>query len=203
MGTAVMEHQTEQAPAEHDRWDFLLRAWHEVDMPDGWRAEIREVGIVLVPPPAPRHNSNIYKIERQLIPRLPDDWELHQGTGVAIPSSLRLRAPDLVVVPDASIPEERGAPLSADDIPLVVEIASKGNADDDRGAKKHDYAAAGIPLYLLVDAYDPRGPRITLYSAPRGTDYADSHAVEWGEPIELPEPFELKLDTGGFLIPTD
>lgn len=46
-------------PAEtdsEDSWTFLLRAWQETDVPEGFRAEIREEGIVLVPPPGGPHN---------------------------------------------------------------------------------------------------------------------------------------------------
>ncbi|MDA2811867.1 hypothetical protein O4J56_14585 [Nocardiopsis sp. RSe5-2] len=40
--------------AEH-QWDVLLRAWREVDLPgEGWRAEIDEQRIALMPPPVNR-----------------------------------------------------------------------------------------------------------------------------------------------------
>lgn len=32
-------------------WEYLLRTWQELDVPEGWRAEIDEGQIVLVPPP--------------------------------------------------------------------------------------------------------------------------------------------------------
>ncbi|WP_017591964.1 Uma2 family endonuclease [Nocardiopsis potens] len=200
MGISVIE---EQAAAERTgaEWDFLLRTWKEMDVPDGWRAEIREEGIVLLPPPAPRHNSNEFKIVRQLLPRLPEGWEIHHGTGVVIPSALRLRAPDLMVLPESAVPEGRGEPVAPDDVELVVEIVSKGNASDDRRAKRADYASAAVPLYLLVDGYDPNGPRVSLLSRPEGRDYLDVHSAPWGRPITLPEPFGFDLDTSGFLVP--
>jgi len=60
---------------------------------------------------------------------------------------------------------------------------------------------AGIPLYLLVDRWAPGGPTATLYGEPKGDVYTVLSAVEFGDPIKLPEPFGLTLDTGEF--PTD
>ncbi|KAB1140297.1 Uma2 family endonuclease [Streptomyces luteolifulvus] len=42
---------------------------------------------------------------------------------------------------------------------LVVEVTSKSNARHDRISKPAAYAAAGIPLYLLVDRWAPKAPR--------------------------------------------
>lgn len=183
------------------RWELLLRTWQEIDMPDGWRAEIREAGIVLVPPPSPQHDVNEGLITRQLNRRLPDDLIVTHGSGVMIPAHERLRAPDVLVFPIDSTPEDKGVPLDPHDMSLVVEIVSQGNANDDRETRRCEYATAGVPLYLMVDAYDRRGPRVTLFSTPRDGDYDDRHTVEWGKPVELPEPFGFKLETSEFRIP--
>lgn len=37
-------------------WDYLRDAWQELDVPEGWRAEIEGGAITLVPPPDPGHN---------------------------------------------------------------------------------------------------------------------------------------------------
>ncbi|WP_017593200.1 Uma2 family endonuclease [Nocardiopsis potens] len=202
MGIAVIEEKPGETAVD-DRWETLLHAWREVDMPDGWRAEIRKEGIVLVPPPAAKHNDVPDWIARQLYPVLPKEIAFHQGSGVVIADQARLRSPDIVLFNRAAMPERRGEGIDPDEVLLVAEIASKDNARDDREAKRVEYATAGIPLYLLIDGYDPRGPRITLFSNPRGTDYSDSHAVEWGEPVDLPEPFDIKLDTSEFTVPAD
>jgi hypothetical protein len=43
---------TEAAPAVGlSQWDYLLGTWRELDVPDGWRAEIiDDNGVVLVAP---------------------------------------------------------------------------------------------------------------------------------------------------------
>jgi Uma2 family endonuclease len=189
--------------AETPQWDYLLRAWQDVDVPEGWRAEIREAGIVLVPPPPAIHNEIPELITRQLLKRLPDDIAVQQWTGIAIPHLERLRAPDLLVFPRAAIPEQRGVPLDPMEVMLIVEVTSPDNAEDDRGPKRVEYAQAGVPLYLLVDAHHHDGARITLFSNPWGSDYADSHTVAWAEAIHLPEPFGLKLDTAACRRPAN
>lgn len=184
-----------------DTWTYLLRAWQETDMPEGWRAEIREEGIVLVPPPGGPHNSIAYQIQKQLTFKIPDDWEIYQTLGMGMPSQERLRIPDLVVAPRAAVPMTQTAePLSPGDARLVVEIVSPSSRRDDRVAKRDEYARAEVPLYLLVDPFDGQGTT-TLFANPRQGAYADSHRAAFGEPVELPKPFDMKLDTSGFPAP--
>lgn len=202
MGIAVVEKPMTGTHVD-DRWAYLLRAWREIDMPEGWRAEIREEGIVLVPPPSGAHGTTAFVIQRQIDRKIPDGWEIHQGTGVAIAPLVKLRAPDLLVVPSEAVPQERGVPVPSDEVLLAVEIVSRDNAHDDRVVKREEYARGQIPLYLLVDGYDPRGASVTLFATPKGGDYADSHRVDWGEPVMLPEPFGFKLETTGFRVPRD
>ncbi|EST25148.1 hypothetical protein [Streptomyces niveus] len=38
-------------------WEYLLETWRELDVPEGWRAEIDEARIFLVPPPHAHHNG--------------------------------------------------------------------------------------------------------------------------------------------------
>lgn len=80
-------------------------------------------------------------------------------------------------------------------------MTSPSNAHHDRISKPASYAAAGVPLYLPIDRWAPGGPKVTLYGEPRGDVYRVLRACKLGEPITLPEPFGLDLDTSAF--PTD
>lgn len=60
------------------------------------------------------------------------------------------------------------------------------------------YAAAGIPLYLLIDVWAPAGSTVTLYEEPTGDVYRLVRTVKFGDTIRLPEPFGMDLDTGVF-----
>lgn len=79
-----------------------------------------------------------------------------------------------------------------------VEITSRSNAINDRMKKTAGCAQAGVPLYLLIDGWAPAGPTITFYGEPHGDVYRVLRAGKFGEPILLPEPFHLELETDEF-----
>jgi Uma2 family endonuclease len=81
---------------------------------------------------------------------------------------------------------------------LVVEIPAADKAEVCRGTKRHGYANAGVPLYLLIDRFDEDGPAVTLFSDPVDGHYQHVVRIPFGEKISLPEPFGIDLDTGGF-----
>ncbi|MEV5198847.1 Uma2 family endonuclease [Streptomyces sp. NPDC053720] len=185
-------------------WDYLLQTWRELDVPEGWRAEIDEGQIVLVPPPHAHHNGIAAKVQRRLYRNLPDELEIYQTLGVHVAPLDRLYVPDLVVMPsdliDAADPEVND-PMDAADALLIVEVTSKGNARDDRTKKYRAYARAGVPMYLLIDRFDTRGAMATLFTEPNedGT-YKHSDPVPFGKPLSLPEPFGTALLTDEFPV---
>ncbi|MGW6635151.1 Uma2 family endonuclease [Streptomyces cyaneofuscatus] len=183
-------------------WDYLLQTWRELDVPEGWRAEIDEGQIVLVPPPHAHHNGIAAKVQRSLYATLPDDLEVYQTLGIHVAPLGKLYVPDLVVMPteliDAADPETSDA-LDAAEALLVVEITSRGNAREDRTKKYRAYARAGVPMYLLIDRFDTRGPMSTLFTEPNddGT-FKHTDAAPFGKPLALPAPFDVSLPTGEF-----
>ncbi|MFE2929232.1 Uma2 family endonuclease [Streptomyces sp. NPDC059278] len=185
-------------------WDYLLQTWRELDVPEGWRAEIDEGQIVLVPPPHAHHNGIAAKVQRRLYRNLPDELEIYQTLGVHVAPLDRLYVPDLVIMPseliDAADPEVSD-PMDAADALLIVEVTSKGNARDDRTKKYRAYARAGVPMYLLIDRFDTRGAMATLFTEPNedGT-YKHSDPVPFGKPLTLPEPFGTTLLTDEFPV---
>lgn len=81
-----------------------------------------------------------------------------------------VRCPDVVVAPTQQM---RGAGrVYARDVDLVVEIVSPGSVETDWVTKRAEYAAAGIPAYVVVDV---RGgsPRIVVFDRVEGGRYAD------------------------------
>ncbi|MFD5038292.1 Uma2 family endonuclease [Streptomyces sp. NPDC058377] len=183
-------------------WEYLLRTWQELDVPEGWRAEIDEGQIVLVPPPHAHHNGIAEMVQRLLYRGLPDALGIYQTLGVHVAPLDKLYVPDLVVMPTELITAadpEASDPMDASEALLIVEITSKGNAREDRTKKYRAYARAGVPMYLLVDRFDTRGAMTTLFTEPNedGT-YKRSDAVPFGKPVALPEPFDVTLLTDGF-----
>jgi Uma2 family endonuclease len=77
---------------------------------------------------------------------------------------------------------------------LVVEVTSRDQDTDlrDRQEKPGAYAAAGIPVYLLIDR---DSCEVAVHSKPNSGRYEDLHTVAFGASIEIPEPVGITLDT--------
>ncbi|NEC47680.1 Uma2 family endonuclease [Actinospica acidiphila] len=178
-------------------WDDLVRFWEEMEWPEGSKVEIIEGIVTVSPAPAYRHNLIAESIQRRLYSVIPLDWGIFQTLAIAVPSRLGMLIPDLVVAPRRDHTESE-THIPAGLAELVVEVTSKSNARHDRVSKPAAYAAAGIPLYLLVDAWAPDGPTVTLYGEPKDDVYRPLRSVKFGEPIELPPPFDLVIDTAEF-----
>ncbi|MET9447899.1 Uma2 family endonuclease [Streptomyces cinerochromogenes] len=193
MSALTVSHDPEQG------WDDLVRFWEEMEWPEGSKVEIIEGIVTVSPAPAFRHNVIAARIQRRLYSVIPEDWEIFQTLAIAVPSRLGMLIPDLVVAPVPEQPES-DSHLPAALAELVVEVTSKSNAGHDRVSKPAAYATAGIPLYLLVDRWAPGGPTVTLYGEPKGDVYRVLKAVKLGDPVELPEPFGLTIDTSEFPV---
>jgi Uma2 family endonuclease len=185
----------------HDReWDDLVRIWEETDAPEGCKVEIIEGIVTVAPPPSNAHNRIASRVLRQLSAVLPEDWGIYQTLGTAVPSRDGLYIPDLAVAPEAALAEP-GHCISLSAAELIVEITSKGNARHDRVQKAAGYAEAGVPLYLLIDGWARGGPAVTLFGEPRKGLYMVLQAGKFGDPIRLPAPIGLDLDTSSFPTP--
>ena len=73
---------------------------------------------------------------------------------------------------------------------MVVEVTSS-NASTDRDEKRRGYAAAKIPLYLLIDRQRKES---VLFSEPMRGDYTTADRRPIDEPVPLPEPFSFTLE---------
>ncbi|WP_251094654.1 Uma2 family endonuclease [Streptomyces sp. Caat 7-52] len=180
-------------------WDDLVRYWEGMEWPEGSKVEIIEGIITVSPAPASRHNVIAERIQRRLYSVMPEELGIFQTLAIAVPSRLGMLIPDLLVAPVREC-AEADSHIPAALAELVVEVTSKSNAGHDRVSKPAAYAGAGIPLYLLVDRWAPGGPTATLYGEPKGDVYRVLRAVKFGDPIELPEPFGITLDTGEFPV---
>ncbi|MFW5420340.1 Uma2 family endonuclease [Nocardiopsis sp. CNT-189] len=197
----------EPGAGRSSHWEALLGIWQGLELAEGWQAEIIEGGLFLVTPPQDAHNRIVADVQKQLYREILRDGgaiadcDVHQAIDLRIPSLLSLYIPDLAVLPGPL--DERGEDHSAADALIVVEVASPSTAERDRKAKLWGYAHGPVPLYLLIDRWDPLlgEPAATLYSEPLNGTYADVHKVRFGEPVALPEPFGFALDTSRFPVP--
>ncbi|MGW6912195.1 Uma2 family endonuclease [Kitasatospora sp. NPDC054939] len=166
----------------------LLEAFLALDTPEGYKAELIEGEIIVAPPPNGEHETMIGRIVWQIASHCPE--------GIDFAATKGLIVPDGRYIPDGTFAKE-GALLHAgpwaepDGVLMVLEVTS-GRAATDRVTKRKGYAAAGIPLYLLVDR---RWNRVILHLEPANGDYGSTDEVAIGEPLALPEPFGFELAT--------
>ena len=157
----------------------------ELELPLGFKAELIEGEISVTSPPNGEHDGFFSELTYEFSRK---DWRVSGGTGLITP--LGRFIPDLTV---ARRDYFRAAPQEhwrhPDGVELVVEITSS-KPSNDRESKRRGYAAAGIPLYLLVERSDKQ---TVLFSRPQRGDYRVREPRPISEPIPLPAPFDFTL----------
>lgn len=170
----------------------LLKTFLELQTPPGYRAELINREIVVVPPPSSKHENIIGRISRAVSRSAPENLIAVGNKGLITPRGRFI--PDLTVAPDDAYTDESSWSHSRA-VELVCEITSS-DPRHDRESKRLGYAQAGIPLYLLVDR---DREMVVLFSEPDEDDYRITATVPFGKKLDLPKPFELSIDTGEFL----
>ena len=176
-------------PAPVDVLEYFL----SMNTPPGYRAELIDREIIVTPPPDGKHESVLNKIIRQLHRRPAVDFDVSATKGVITPSGRFI--PDLTVCPDGTFADKE--PWMPPDSVLLVAETTSTDPSRDRWAKRKGYAAAGIPLYLLVDREQRT---VVLHSDPDADtgDYLTVHNAPYGKDVPLPEPFDFALETSDF-----
>lgn len=102
--------------------------------------------------------------------------------------------PDAILAPKGTFAGQ-GDWADPDHVAMVVEVTSFDSDTHrrDRVEKPVAYAAAGIPVYLLIDR---DACTLTVHSDPSPRGYRDIHSVEFGATVALPKPVDIELDTG-------
>ncbi|WP_030387330.1 Uma2 family endonuclease [Streptomyces sp. NRRL S-241] len=77
---------------------------------------------------------------------------------------------------------------------MVLEVTSHDADTDrrDRKEKRDGYAAAGIPVYLLIDR---EHCTLTVHSDPDAGSYRHSPSLPYGASVDIPDPVGITLDT--------
>jgi Uma2 family endonuclease len=187
---------TRPAPAAEPDPVGLRDVLEELELPEGFRAEIINGSIVVSPAPLAKHNLVFAMLSRQLNRICPDEWAVTNTQAIALPDSGSYIVPDLVVCAEQAL-DVNDIELPPDAVMLAAEITSASTANRDRSAKRDMLAKAGVPLYLLIDRYDGNG-HVTLFAKPSGDGYQELQRVLFGSKILLPEPFDAELDTSRF-----
>ncbi|MGW4807724.1 Uma2 family endonuclease [Kitasatospora sp. NPDC004272] len=145
-------------------------------VPDLRAPEIADGTVHLALAPGPQHGAAVELARRQLAAQLTPPGRVIPDAPLEAPPLGLLRRPDLAVLP---APAAR--PL------LAVEVVAPHFPEFDHRPRARDYAAMGVPLYLLVD---PRLGTGIVHSEP---GYTDRRNFAFGDTITV-GPW--KLDTG-------
>ncbi|MFB7937888.1 Uma2 family endonuclease [Streptomyces sp. NPDC004779] len=163
--------------------------------PRGWRVELIEGEIYVVPPANGEHEEIVSELSGQVRDH---DRGLGRYTGIGLslpgPGDPVRVIPDLAIAPKGSFGDKQDwhAP---DAVLLVAEVTSASTASRDRGLKIRAYARAGIPVYLLIDR---EADEAVVCSEPDGDDYTHKSLHKLGTEVPLPAPLGFTLDTAAF-----
>lgn len=180
----------------------LLEGFLDLETPEGFRAELMEGEIVVSPLPSGAHEDALSGIIAQVVRNAAVLMDLSGNKGLLLPRGGRCLKnyviPDAVFAPrELRVFADAENWMPVDGVAMVVEVTSS-RPDRDRVVKRHCYARAGIPLYLLVDR---TARSVTLFSEPdqEAEDYLSDARGPFGAPVGLPAPFEMKLETDEFV----
>ncbi|MFE2434379.1 Uma2 family endonuclease [Streptomyces sp. NPDC059409] len=148
-----------------------------------WSVEIGPSGPILAMMcPSKRHEGAVRRICKQLdaqLPRTHPDYICANGPEIEHPAIGRMRRPDAVVIPEATLDEE-GLAVDATQVLAAVEIVSPSNPSNDYDEKLADYPAMGIPHYMIVD---PRTGTIEVHSEPCKGRYSNKEPYIFGDSV--------------------
>jgi Uma2 family endonuclease len=181
-----MDAETSERASIEERYQQLSDRWpgHKVELIDD-RIVVREV-------PTTEHAKLIFRLLLQLIPTMTErGWEAWNDVALFLGPQLGRYRPDILVVPpDPGLWGDDH--VFGKDTLLVAEVVSKSSVHDDHEVKPRGCARGKVPLYLVVDPFDER---VRLLSRPGEKGYDHEVEVKLGEPLELPAPWSLSLDT--------
>ena len=162
---------------------------------DGNRYELAGGSLLVTPPPNVSHGRANIRLDRILSRACPSGLVVASvGLGIDLGQRKTCYVPDTLVTTDAALNRDAQVFVAAD-VSLVVEVLSPGNARVDLILKRHDYGAAGIPQYWIVDI---QRRTLTVLSDPCADGYKEEVVVKAGERWTASEPFPVTLDPAEF-----
>ncbi|WP_344500862.1 Uma2 family endonuclease [Dactylosporangium maewongense] len=150
---------------------------------------------LLTLPPAVSHRRASHRLETLLRKACPPDFAvLAVGLGVDCGEG-RTYVPDLLVTrPEAT--DDDGDVVPATDVLIAVEVMSLSNPLPGLVLRRHDYGAAGIPQYWILDA---RNQTLTVHTNPMPSPHPDGYETTITAtpttPFTTTIPFPMTIDT--------
>ncbi|MFF4824997.1 Uma2 family endonuclease [Streptomyces sp. NPDC001312] len=173
--------------------DEMFEWLEQMHIPEGFKTEIVEGGI-FVTPQQDTHWEIILDIVEQLRAKYPRK-RVKSDVRIDYPGHLNGFASDVVALAEGARKDEKGH-WRPGDVELVAEVISQGTARNDYGPKKDAFAAAGVPVYLIVDPYTGTWH---LHTLPKDGEYRGVLSLDFGDEIDLNDtPVGLVLKTDEF-----
>ncbi|MEU0752651.1 Uma2 family endonuclease [Streptomyces albogriseolus] len=139
------------------------------------------------------HDQIVAWLQRLCMQHRPELW-LYGDRGMKVEAYRRGRVrPDGVLAPFGFV-KGHGDWSEAEGVLMVVEVTSHDSDTHrrDRVEKPGGYAAAGIPVYLLIDRDDCS---VVVFNQPEGGRYRHQEKLPFGASVKLPDPVNVTLDT--------
>lgn len=176
----VLEDRIEMARSSGELTLDMMFEWLErMPVPEGYKVEIVE-GNIYMAPQRDTHWEIILDLVEQLRAKYPRK-RVKSDVRIDYPGHLNGFASDVTVMTEDA--EKRpGGLWRHEDVEFVAEVISKKTAANDYGPKKDAYAAAEVPVYLVVDPYTGRWH---LYTQPKDGEYRGELTFDFGDEIDL------------------
>ncbi|WP_327154628.1 Uma2 family endonuclease [Streptomyces tubercidicus] len=189
----ALAHEAPEMTSGSDLDELLWQAWKAMELPEGLRAEIVEGFIEVSPTGRFSHGKVSNQLRQALILYLAGEARPYAvNNDMNVIHGRKVWIPDAFVSPedDDEFVTEDGLGLDARCVGLIVEVVSPGHdgTQRDRVRKRRAYSRAGIPVYVLIDAYDDHGV-VTLLTDPRPDEatYGCENRVSYGTDVTIPE----------------
>ncbi|GAA0640549.1 Uma2 family endonuclease [Streptomyces thermocarboxydovorans] len=190
----VLDDRIEMAESGDELTLDMMFEWLErMPVPEGYKAEIVG-GHIFMTPQRDTHWDIIADIYDQLRTKYPRK-RVKSDVRMDYPGRLNGFASDIVALAEGAQKDAKGL-WRHEDVEFVAEVISKDTASNDYGPKKDTYAAAGVPVYLIVDPY---AGEWHLHTLPQDGKYHSSVSFGFGVGIDLTDtPVGLVLKTDDF-----
>lgn len=182
-------------PSTADRPQMLVEEFEELarHAPESARLEFLNGKIGVKPMPDGNHGEIVAWLLMQCMQHRPELF-LYPEQGLQVEAYRKGRArPDAVLAPRRFF-LGKGEWAEPHGVLMVVEVTSHDRDPDarDRVEKPDAYAAARIPVYLLVDR---DMTTVTVFADPEGGVYRSATSRAFGAAVELPDPVGFTLET--------
>ncbi|GHB36723.1 hypothetical protein GCM10010377_29590 [Streptomyces viridiviolaceus] len=176
----VLDDRIEMAESSGELTLDMLFEWLEkMPVPEGYKTEIVG-GHIFMTPQRRTHWDIVLNIIEQLRTKYPRT-RLMSDVRIDYPGRLNGFASDVVALAEDAEEDDKGH-VRHQDVEFVAEVISKDTAGNDYGPKKDTYAAAGVPVYLIVDPYVGEWH---LHTHPQDGKYHVDISFGFGEDIDL------------------